>query len=100
MRWAATAELVDVATEVGPDGSTREARTGSTVFANVRSVGSTAWLAARSAGLHADAEVAVRTCDYAGQACVVLGGVEYEVERAAAKGEDTVLTLKRRLSNA
>ena len=72
----------------------------SRVFANQYALGLTAWAAARSTGLHADARFAIRSCDYKGQQRVVYDGTEYEVEKAACKGEDTVLTLKKRLSNA
>lgn len=97
MRWAAVATLVAVSEEQRADGSFAESREESEVFCNERAVGASAWLAARAAGLHADAEVELRACDYSGQASCVLRGAEYEVESARATGETCVLTLKRRL---
>lgn len=97
MRWAATATLVDVSEEQQADGSFRETRAESEVYANVREIGTASWLAARAAGLHADAEIQLRACDYAGQSSCSVGGVEYEVEGARLSGEWCVLTLKRRL---
>lgn len=97
MRWAAIAKLVDVAEEQRADGSFAETRTESEVYANVRRIGASAWFAARAAGLHADAEIQVRSCDYAGQASCEVDGVEYEVEAARVSGEWCLLTLKRRL---
>lgn len=99
MRWDKTAKLVEKSVSIAEDGSAHEGSKATTVFVNVRSIGTTAWLAARSAGLHADAEVELHTCDYSGESCVVLEGVEYDVERAACKGEFTTLTLKKRLRN-
>ncbi len=96
-RWSAVAELVSVAVEVGPDGSASETRSTRRVLVNQRAVGATAFQAAASAGLKADAEVELRTCDYAGEQALSMGGVEYEVERAVSYGEFTRLTLKRRL---
>lgn len=67
------------------------------VFANRFSMGTTAWLAMRSSGLHADCEYQVRSCDYAGEQRAVVNGVRCEVESAQDTGEFTRLILKRRL---
>lgn len=96
-RYAATAELVSVAVTVADDGSTAEERTSRQVFVNAMRTGAQAWAAARAAGLHDDATVQLRSCDYQGEAEVRMDGVPYEVERARDDGEYTVLTLKRRL---
>ena len=96
-RFASTAVLKAVAVSVNPDGSTSEEETGRQVFVNSRRTGATAWAAARSAGLHADAEVQLRSCDYAGEQQLEMDGGEYEVERVRDDGEFTMLTLKRRL---
>lgn len=69
------------------------------VFANNRSMGLATWSAAHNNGLHADASVQVRSCDYAGEQTVFMGKDEYEVERVQDSGEFTVLTLKKRVSN-
>ena len=96
-RWAATATLHSVEVAVRADGSTAETRTSRDVFVNARRTGATVWAAERSAGLHDDATVQLRSCDYAGEQELSMGGVAYEVERARNDGEFTVLTLKRRL---
>lgn len=97
MRWAATATLVGVSEAQRADGSFSEGREEREVFCNERSVGTSAWLAARAAGLHADAEIELRACDYDGQSSCTLRGVEYEVESARSTGETCTLTLRRRL---
>ena len=56
-----------------------------------------AWAAALSAGLHADAEVELRSRDYLGEQELSMDGTEYEVERVQDYGEFCRLTLKRRL---
>ena len=84
---------------VNPDGSFREAEERLSVFVNRRNVGASAFMAARSAGLHSDAEVQLRSCDYAGQQELEMDGCEWTVERARNDGEFTVLTLARRASN-
>ena len=72
---------------------------GKLLWANVYTVGTSAWLAGRAAGLHADAEVQVRSIDYGGENVVVMGGEEYSVERASNTGEFTRLVLSHRLAN-
>lgn len=69
------------------------------VQANRYNIGLSTWAAARSNGLHADAEVSMRSCEYKGEERITVEGVEYEVETAQCSGEFTSLTLKRRLSN-
>ena len=99
-RYADTLTLEEWDTAIADDGSAKSRLASSTeVFANRYSVGATAWAAARSAGLHADAEFEVRSCDYSGQQRARCDGIEYEVEAARDRGEFTRLTLKRRLSN-
>ena len=96
-RWADVLYLVEVVRDMRPDGSFSESRRTEAVFCNRLTVGARTWAAARSAGLHADASVRARACDYRGQTAAVLGGVEYEVERAQDTGEFCDLTLMRRL---
>lgn len=69
------------------------------VFANNMNIGLATWSAARNNGLHADASVQIRSCDYRGEQTVLMNKDEYEVERVQDKGEFTTLTLKRRVSN-
>ena len=95
--WNEVCYLVDVRREQLPDGTFSERKVTRAAFCNRLSVGAKTWAAARSAGLHPDAAVRLRSCDYGGQTAVSLGGVEYEVERASNTGEFCDLTLKRRL---
>lgn len=69
------------------------------VFANVYEIGLNSYLAARASGLHADAELQLRSGDYDGEEIVLFGGNEYTVERVSDSGEFTRLTLARRLAN-
>ena len=89
--------LVGVSVVVDDSGSPRETEAEKPVFCNERHMGATDWAASRSAGLHADAQIEVRTGDYSGEGSCFYMGNEYEVERAKTLGETTLLTLKRRL---
>lgn len=70
------------------------------VFVNRFSIGMSAFMAAREAGLHADAEIQLRAIDYDDENIAVMDGKEYTVERVDCSGDFTQLTLARRLSNA
>ena len=81
-------------------GGFAEERTERTVFVDEVSIGAEAWMAARSAGLHADGSVLLRECEYHGEPVLVMEGIEYDVERSQRSGDFVRLTLARRLSNA
>lgn len=98
-RFACPLTLVDVTVAVNADGSTSEQRAERRVFANRRNLGASAYMAARAAGLHADAEVQLRSCEYSGQELVLMPDGEYTVEASRDSGEFTLLTLARRLPN-
>ena len=98
-RWNSTATLIAVTASFDSEGNPSESTSETDVFCNVRRVGAEAYMAARSAGLHADAEVEVRSADYAGQQRALIGGREYEIEGVRGTGEFAVLTLAKRLSN-
>lgn len=85
---------------VNEDGTQTPITESSMAFANKYTLGLTSWAAAVSMGLHADAQVSMRSCDYAGQQKLRMGGIEYDIEKASEKGEFVTLTLKRRLDNA
>lgn len=95
--WRDVAYLVEVSQEQNADGTFREVRSSRAAYVNRLAVGASTWLAARSAGLHADASVRLRNGEYSGQQAVVLGGDEYEVERVMEGADYTDLTLRRRL---
>lgn len=69
------------------------------VFCNRFTVGGATWASVVDAGLRADAEVQLRSVEYAGEDEVRFHGVEYDVTRVVDSGEFTRLTLGRRLSN-
>ena len=93
----ATLESVSIAYDGA--GNPTETVTSRDVFVNRYSIGSSTWLAARSAGLHADVELSLRSCDYQGEQRLSMGGITYEVERVSDRGEFTRLTLARRLND-
>lgn len=100
MNFSDVAILREVTNTSDSAGNFTETHTDTDVFVNVYQVGLSTWLAAQSAGLHADAEIQLRTLDYSGQQRVVLKGIEYEVERVEGTCDFTRLTLRRRLNNA
>ncbi len=94
------ATLYDVQPTRDAGGNVSISRAGETrVFANRYSVGLSTWAAGAAHGLHPDAVLSVRSCDYAGQGRCDVDGKEFTVESASDSGEFTRLTLKRRLSN-
>lgn len=98
-RWNAHGTLYAISFEIDGTGQQVEVRTATPTYVNMRQMGATAWMAARSAGLHADAHVEVPTFDYDGQQVIEIDGTEYTVERVQAIGDVTYLTLERRLAN-
>lgn len=102
MRWAETCVLVaDPESYQADDGSWHEGEAEeTTVFCNPYTVGLEQWAVSnRDLGLRADAELQVRSADYAGQRGVVFGGREYTVERVTGSGEFTRLQLGRKAGN-
>lgn len=101
-RWAETCVLVaGGAPEQLEDGSwaVGEAEE-SEAFCNPYTVGLEAWTVSnRDLGLGADAEVQLRSCDYAGQPTVRYRGNEYAVERVTDSGEFVRLQLGRKAGN-
>ena len=69
------------------------------VFFNRHSVSMSARMAGSSEAIRRIASGEVRTVDYAGQEHAVLDGISYSVADANNRGELTVLTLERKLSN-
>ena len=100
MRYSDTAVLSGVDAVKRPDGTFDEVKSARSVYVNEYALGAASYLAARSSGLHADAELQLRTCDYAGEQECVFHGTVYDVERSRSAGDFTVLTLKRRLRDA
>lgn len=99
MRWGETITLIADSEPVqNADGSwTAGERVETEVFCNPYTVGLESWLVSnRDLGLHADAEVQVRTAEYGGQGTAWYHGGEYTVERATVSGEFTNLQLGRK----
>ena len=100
MRFNATATLCrETATQDSRGNTVRVKGAPKEVYANVYEIGLNSYLAAKAAGLHADAELQLRSIDYDGENIAEFNGVEYTVERVSDTGEYTRLTLARRLSN-
>lgn len=72
-RYSMTANLVSSTVEVDERGNACETRDYKKVFVNIFSVGATERMAARSAGLKADGEIRLRSCDYEGEQMVEMG---------------------------
>lgn len=68
-------------------------------FCNPYTVGADAWATSVDLGLRADAEVQLRTCDYAGEEEAEYHGVEYDVEKVTREGDFVRLQLGRHISN-
>ena len=99
-RWDLYIELMDTNPTQNESGAWVEGEPTKTgVYANRLTLGTSTWLAAASAGLHADASIQVKTAEYTGQDAVILDGLEYTVEKSQNAGEYTTLTLARRLRN-
>ena len=100
MRFNSTAILYPVTTYQDSRGNNvREYGEPREVYANVYEIGLNSYIAAQAAGLHADAEIQMRSIDYEGEQAVAFDGKEYTVERVSETGEYVRLTLARKLGN-
>ena len=95
----AVASLERVSIAYDGAGNPTETVSSRDVFVDRYSIGAATWLAARAAGLHADVELSLRSCDYQGEQRLSMDGIIYEVERVSDRGEFTRLTLARRLND-
>lgn len=68
-------------------------------FCNAYTVGSSAWADPIDAGMRVEAEVQLRTLDYAGQQKAAYNGVEYDVARVIVSGDLTRLQLGRHVGS-
>ena len=98
-RWSKSVELIGITETLNDEGSPTEERIVRKIFCNPLTIGAQVWMAARNAGLHADASIEVRTAEYFGEQAAKMDGIEYMVERASTSGEFTRLILARRLFN-
>ena len=99
MRWNETCWLVDKEYEPDEEGVPRPTVTETEVFCNPRTVGATTWSSMYEIGISCDAQVQVRTCDYADQRDVLYRGKWYSVEAVQEKGDFSVLTLRHQKSD-
>lgn len=99
MRFNAECVLIALTQTQDAEGNAMYEREETESFCNMYSVSTSSFMAAVSAGLHADAEIELRSIDYDGQPIVELEGVEYNVERTENTGDLIRLTLARRLTN-
>lgn len=101
MRWNDTITLIGSAgshqDEIGSwkDGDSPKTE----VFCDTYSVGSSTRSVAVDAGLRADAQVKVRSCDYSNEGTVIYRGIYYDVESVTDKGDFVILQLGRRITN-
>ena len=100
MRFDSVATLFKEVTETDERGNMRVVKgESSEVFVNRYTIGLSSYMAAQEAGLHADAEVQLRSVDYGGEDIAILDGTEYTVERVSDSGDFTTLTLAKRLGH-
>ena len=103
MRYNGTAILRDVATEMVVDDEGNEIEAAppndKEVFCNVRSVGIETWATVAELGIKPEAQIQVRSCDYAGQTLVLLNGREYDVSYTTTRGDYTIITLATHIPN-
>ena len=99
MRFNAECILIELEQTQDDEGNASYERIETEAYCNEYSVSTSSFMAAKSAGLHADAEIELRSIDYDGQPIVELEGVEYNVERTENTGDLIRLTLARRLTN-
>lgn len=101
MRWNETIELL------GRPSVTQD-EAGNTVhgeaerrmrFCNPYTVGASDWATAMDLGLRLEAEVQVRSVDYAGETECVYRGVQYDISKVTHSGEIVNLQLSRRANN-
>lgn len=99
MRFNSVCTLVALTESNDAEGNAIYEREETEVFCNEYSVSASAFMAAQAAGLHADAEIQLRTDEYDGQETAILDGQEYSIERVENTGDFTRLTLAERLTN-
>lgn len=102
MRYNGTAVLRDVATNMTVDEEGNEVEgepIDTEVFCNVRSVGIETWATVAELGIKPEAQIQVRSCDYAEQTLVLLNGREYDVSYTSTRGEFTIITLATHIPN-
>ncbi len=101
MRYNSVATLYTETVEADSHGNMKPVKgEPNDVFANKYTIGASTFMAAQEAGLHADAEIELRSVDYNGENIAVFEDVEYTVENVSDYGDFVRLTLARRLSNA
>lgn len=99
MRWTDTVTLVSREMTQDEYGAWHQGDpVETTVFCNRRTLGGRRRSDAVDVGMRAEAEVEVRTCDYAGQTEVVYLGETYDAE-PTWHGDFTYLTLGRRVAD-
>ena len=102
MRYNGTATLRDVAINMTVDEEGNEVEgepIDTEVFCNVRSVGIETWATVAELGIKPEAQIQVRSCDYADQTLVLLNGREYDVSYTSTRGEFTIITLATHIPN-
>ena len=99
MRFNETCVLVDKAYAPDLEGVPQPTDYRTEVFCNPQHVGALTWSSMYEIGISVDAQVQVRTCDYAEQRDVFYRDKWYSVEAVQEKGDFTVLSLRHQKSD-
>ena len=98
-RYDAVATMLATATTLDDLGVPSTTTTERTVYANERTMGSTAYYAAAQAGAHPTAVLQVRRCDYQGETALRYLGKVLSVTRVQRTPEYVVLTCEEATSD-
>lgn len=84
------------ADSIGQQVATQTTRT---VYANEFTVGASEFYDAGANGMKADRAYQIRSCDYADEKLMSVGGVEYTIIRTSRRGEWITLTCECKVAN-
>ena len=99
MRFNETCTLISTSYVPDDEGVEVPTETRSLVFCNPFSVGASTWSSMYEIGISVEAELQVRSCDYAGQRDVVFRDRRYSVEYVKEEGDFTRLILRHQQSD-
>ena len=100
MRWNEMCTLVEKVYTPDDEGVQQATDVESLVFCNSFSVGAHTWSSMYEIGISPDAEIQLRSCDYAGQRDVLDRDKWYSVEVVKVEGDFVRLTLRHQQSDS
>lgn len=100
MRWNETCTLIAKGYELDDEGVPVPTCEETDAFCNAFAVGATTWSSMYEMGISVDAELQLRTCDYAGQRDVLYREEHYSVERVEEAGDFTRIFLRHQQSDS